>query len=110
MTSRKRCYNGLKHAKQHMILFFILFGVLCGFLLGSLLHGNVQSSIDPTPKEYAMYVSFLGEIWVRALRLLVLPLIVSSLLLAVAELESKQSGKLGRRTLLYCLMTTMFGE
>ncbi|XP_046850106.1 excitatory amino acid transporter 2-like isoform X2 [Xenia sp. Carnegie-2017] len=83
MTSRKRCYNGLKNAKQHMILFFILFGVLCGFLLGSLLHGNVQSSIDPTPKEYAI------------------------LLLAVAELESKQSGKLGRRTLLYYLMTTM---
>ena len=54
-----------------------------------------------------MLLSFAGEILIRMLKLLVLPLIISSVLLAVAELDSKQSGKLGRWTLLYYLITTI---
>ena len=97
----------LQFLKQHLILFLILVGVLCGFLLGTLLHSTVQSSTDPSPKEFAMLLSFAGEILIRMLKLLVLPLIISSVLLAVAELDSKQSGKLGRWTLLYYLITTI---
>jgi hypothetical protein len=54
-----------------------------------------------------MLLSFPGEILIRILKLLVLPLIISSVLLAVAELDAKQSGKLGRRTLIYYLLTTI---
>ncbi|XP_028406259.1 excitatory amino acid transporter 1-like [Dendronephthya gigantea] len=105
--ARTRLSNMLQILKQHLILFLILVGVLCGFLLGALLHETVQSSKDPPPKELAMYLSFPGEILIRILKLLVLPLIISSVLLAVAELDAKQSGKLGRRTLLYYLITTI---
>ena len=97
----------LQFVKQHLILVLILVGVLCGFLLGALLHDTVQSSKDPSPKEYAMLLSFPGEILIRILKLLVLPLIISSVLLAVAELDAKESGKLGRRTLIYYLITTI---
>lgn len=108
MSQRNRCWDLLQFVKQHLILFLILAGVLVGFLMGALLHGTVQSSKDPPPKEYAMLLSFPGEILIRVLKLLVLPLIVSSVLLAVAELDAKQSGKLGRRTLLYYVTTTIF--
>lgn len=104
---RRKCLNLLQFIKQHLILFLILAGVVCGFIIGASLHGTVQSSKDPPPKEYAMLLSFPGEILVRMLKLLVLPLIISSVLLAVAELDAKQSGKLGRRTLLYYLVTTI---
>lgn len=104
---RRRCLNLLQFIKQHLILFLILVGVVCGFILGAALHDTVQSSKDPPPEEYAMLLSFPGEILVRILKLLVLPLIISSVLLAVAELDAKQSGKLGRRTLLYYLVTTI---
>ncbi len=100
----------LQFVKQHLILFLILAGVLCGFLLGATLHGTVQSSKDPPPKEFAMLLSFPGEILIRILKLLVLPLIISSVLLAVAELDAKQSGKLGKRTLLYYLLTTILAS
>ena len=106
-TFRTRCSKLLQFIKQHLILVLILAGVLCGFLLGALLHDTVQSSKDPPPKEYSMLLAFPGEILVRMLKLLVLPLIFSSVLLAVAELDAKQSGKLGRRTLLYYLVTTV---
>ncbi|CAB3979650.1 excitatory amino acid transporter-like [Paramuricea clavata] len=104
---RRRCSDLFQFIKQHLILFLILVGVLCGFLLGALLHSTVQSSTDPPPKEFAMLLSFPGEILIRILKLLVLPLIISSVLLAVAELDAKQSGKLGKRTLLYYLTTTI---
>ena len=97
----------LQFVKQHLILFLIFVGVLCGFLLGALLHSTVQSSTNPPPKEFAMLLSFPGEILIRILKLLVLPLVISSVLLAVAELDAKQSGKLGRWTLLYYLSTTI---
>ena len=105
--NRRRLSNVLQFVKQHLVLFLILVGVLCGFLLGVLLHDTVQSSKDPPPKEFAMLLSFPGEILIRILKLLVLPLIISSVLLAVAELDAKQSGKLGRRTLIYYLLTTI---
>ena len=105
--TRRRCSNLFQFIKEHLILFLILVGVLCGFLLGALLHSTVQSSTDPPPKEFAMLLSFPGEILIRILKLLVLPLIISSVLLAVAELDAKQSGKLGKRTLLYYLTTTI---
>ena len=54
-----------------------------------------------------MLLAFPGEILVRMLRLLVLPLIVSSVMLAVAELDARQAGKMGRRTLLYYLITSV---
>lgn len=107
MARLSRFSKMLQILKQHLILFLILVGVLCGFLLGALLHGTVQSSKDPPPQEFAMYLSFPGEILIRILKLLVLPLIISSVLLAVADLDAKQCGKLGRRTLLYYLTTTI---
>ena len=54
-----------------------------------------------------MLLAFPGEILVRMLKLLVLPLIVSSVLLAVAQLDVKQAGKMGGRTLLYYLITSL---
>ncbi|XP_046843152.1 excitatory amino acid transporter-like [Xenia sp. Carnegie-2017] len=91
--------------KKDLLLFFIVLGVLLGFLIGALVNDPVQKSSNS--KEIIMYISFPGEILMRMLKMIILPLIVSSLIVALAVLEAKAAGKLGRRALLYYLTTTI---
>ncbi|EDO32708.1 predicted protein [Nematostella vectensis] len=53
-----------------------------------------------------MLVGFPGELFMNMLKLLILPLIMASLICAVASLDAKATAKIGRRTVIYYLSTT----
>ena len=91
--------------KKDLLLVFIVTGVFLGFLIGALVNDPVQNSSNP--KEVIMYISFPGEILMRLLKMIILPLIVSSLIVALAVLDAKAAGRLGRRALIYYLTTTI---
>ena len=91
--------------KNDLLLVFIVTGVLLGFLIGALVNDPVQESSNS--KEIIMYISFPGEILMRMLKMVILPLIVSSLIVALAVLDAKAAGRLGRRALIYYLTTTI---
>lgn len=99
-----RCLQWLR---QNLLLFLIMVGVGAGFIVGILVNDSVQKSTDPTPKEAAMYISFPGEIFIRMLKMIILPLIVSSIIVAVAVLDNKSTGKLGKRAIIYYMSTTV---
>ena len=54
-----------------------------------------------------MYVSYIGEIFLRMLKALILPLIVPSLITAVGSLDLSLSGKVGMRAVAYYFATTI---
>ena len=53
-----------------------------------------------------MYLGFLGELFLRSLKCLIIPLIVSSIISALGSLESSSAGKIGSRAVWYYLLTT----
>ena len=53
-----------------------------------------------------MYINFPGEIFLRMLRGLILPLITTSMIAAVGGLDSTLSGKIGFRAVTYYFSTT----
>uniref|UniRef100_H3AGN3 Amino acid transporter n=1 Tax=Latimeria chalumnae TaxID=7897 RepID=H3AGN3_LATCH len=79
-----------------------LLGQTSGIGIGVLVreHGNL-STLDK------FYFGFPGEILMRMLKLVVLPLIISSMITGVAALDSEVSGKIGVRAVVYYFCTTL---
>lgn len=53
------------------------------------------------------FINFPGKIFVNILKMLILPLIVSSIISALAQLDAQSSGKMGVRALIYYFGTTI---
>ena len=92
--------------RENLLLLLIFIGVVFGFIVGILLNGKVQDSKTPSPTEIAMYISFPGELFLRMLKLLIFPLIASSVIVSLAVLDRTSAAKLGKRAAVYFLITT----
>ncbi|KAH8266474.1 hypothetical protein KR044_002297, partial [Drosophila immigrans] len=91
-----------KWLSDNLMLLVTLSGVLLGVLLGlSLrplqLHG-----------DSIMLISYPGELFMRVLKLMILPLVISSLIAGSASLNAKMNGKIALRTLIYFATTSLF--
>ena len=59
--------------------------------------------------DYILYVSWMGTLFLRALTMIIIPLVLSSIISGVANIGSaKNLGRLGFKTMLYYLMTSTF--
>jgi len=62
---------------------------------------------EPWSAREVMYVGFVGELFLRILKCLILPLIVSSMISAVGSLDLSLSGRIGTRAIVYYMTTTV---
>lgn len=78
----------------------ILIGLAVGIIVGALFFGNetVQGYLQP-----------IGDIFIRLIKMIVVPIVVSSLIVGVASVgDIKQLGRLGGKTILYFeIITTL---
>ncbi|CAH8581028.1 unnamed protein product [Dicrocoelium dendriticum] len=84
---------------------FVVLTVLA-VILGSSLGLLIKVFVDPSPRTVYL-VSFPGELLMNMLKMLIIPLIVSSLVAGLAGLDPKSSGKIGTYALIYYVVTTM---
>ena len=54
-----------------------------------------------------MYVAYIGKLFLRMLKALILPLIIPSLIAAIGQLDMNLSGKVGGRAVGYYMSTTV---
>ncbi|VDK46528.1 unnamed protein product [Anisakis simplex] len=99
----------------------LLIGTIASVVLGALL-GFLLRPLNLTPQTITL-VSFPGEILMHMLKLMILPLIISSLIsgyskqrksnaiincfIGLAQLDAKQSGRMGSLAILYYVATTI---
>ncbi|XP_032234310.1 excitatory amino acid transporter 3 [Nematostella vectensis] len=104
-----RCCGGFwKRCKQDLLLILIVIGVFVGFVIGFLANGPVNRIQSPEEKTTTIIlIGLLGELFMAMLKMLILPLIMASLICALGVLDSSATGKIGRRTVLYYLCTTL---
>ncbi len=82
------------YKKLHNQIFVgILIGVALGFLL---------------PPQLAINIGFIGDLFVAALKMLIAPLILTSIFIGITSLgDVRKLGSLGKQTVIYYLSTTL---
>ncbi|XP_048239374.1 excitatory amino acid transporter 3-like [Haliotis rufescens] len=91
----KKCLRG------HLLLIATVLCIVLGVTIGMLCR-----QLYPSPATI-MLIGFPGELLMRMLKLLILPLIVASLITGIANLDGKSAGKMGVVTLAYYISTTV---
>ena len=80
------------------------FSVIISIILAMIL----RKTSDQWTDRQIKYVGFIGEIFLRMLKCLIIPLIVSSLIFALGNIDIRLAGRIGFRTVLYYMSTTIF--
>ncbi|XP_063798538.1 excitatory amino acid transporter 2-like [Pseudophryne corroboree] len=99
----KPCWT--KHCswlRRNLLLILTIAGVILGSVFGCLLR-----LLPPLDGNILILISFPGDILMRMLKMLILPLIISSLISGLAGLDAKSSGRMGTRAMVYYMSTTI---
>ncbi|XP_056137409.1 excitatory amino acid transporter 2b [Lampris incognitus] len=99
---QSKCAQICSKLFKNLLLTLTVLGVILGAVAGMLL--RVASPIHP---DIVMVIAFPGDILMRMLKMLILPLIISSLITGLAGLDAKSSGRLGTRAMVYYMSTTI---
>lgn len=94
----RRCLGFLRH---HALVLLTVSGVVAGAGLGAALRGLGLSRTQVT------YLAFPGEMLLRMLRMIILPLVVCSLVSGAASLDASSLGRLGGIAIAYFGLTTL---
>ena len=100
----------LRGVRENLLFVLLILGVVLGFVLGLFLNDKVQQSTKFTPRELAMFIGFPGELFLRMLMLVVLPLIVSSVISSLTLIDKRNAAKIGKRATIYFLVTTLIAS
>ncbi|XP_042574534.1 excitatory amino acid transporter 5-like isoform X1 [Cyprinus carpio] len=89
-----------EYCKRNGLLTLSVLAVMSGCVVGFTLRSLNLST------QAKIYFSFPGELLMRMLKMLILPLITSSLMSGLSAMDTKASGRLGLLTITYYLWTT----
>lgn len=98
---RKVTADTRKWMRENLLLMVTLSGVLFGIILGFGLR-----PLD-LGDDAVMLISYPGELFMRLLKLMILPLVIASLISGSASLNARMNGMIAVRTLVYFILTSL---
>lgn len=96
----KKCCTGF--LRRNLLLFLLLLSLAVGISMGI----GLRFLDVPFTDRQLMYFRFPGDLLMRMLKALVVPLIVSSLVSGLAGMDMKASGRMGLYSIIYYMTTT----
>lgn len=104
-SAQKSCREKLlEFLRKNLLVIMTVSGVLVGVGLGMMVR-----NMDLT-KAQMTYFAFPGEMLLRMLKMIILPLVVCSLVSGAASLDTRSLGKLGGIAVTYFLVTTLIAS
>lgn len=88
---------------KNVLLVSTIIAVSLGFLIGMIM----RHSTTAWSQETIQLIAFPGDMFLRMLKMLILPLIIASVISALASLDSTVSGKIGMRACAFYMTTTV---
>ncbi|KAJ0174271.1 hypothetical protein K1T71_010417 [Dendrolimus kikuchii] len=89
--------------RENLLTILTVIGVVAGTMLG----WSLRASGQQWTKRDVMYFQYPGELFLRMLKCLIVPLLVSSIVSAIGSLDLSLSGKVGLRAIIYYMTTTV---
>jgi len=97
--------DGQEEARARRLQWRMLFGFIFGLLAGLAAHYGAAG--QPWVEEVIFYLGKVGDVFLRLLFMLVIPLLVSALIVGVAEMGEMRALKtIGLRTLIYTIVVS----
>ncbi|XP_048730322.2 excitatory amino acid transporter 1-like isoform X3 [Ostrea edulis] len=93
--------NCLQLVKSNLLVILTMIGVALGFGAGFL-----AREFDPS-SDALMWIGMAGELYLRMLKSMIVPLIVSSVITGTASMDPKSNGKVSAVCFLYIIFTNM---
>ena len=93
-----------KIVMDNLLVILTVLGVIIGVFIGL---GVRQMELSRTQ---IIYVGFPGDILIRLLKMIIIPLVVCSLVSGAASIDPKALGKLGGWAMLFFLVTTLIAS
>lgn len=88
---------------KNVLLVSTIVAVFLGFVIGMIM----RHSHDRYSADTISLIAFPGDMFLRMLKMLILPLIIASVISALASLDSTVSGKIGMRACGFYMTTTV---
>ncbi|OXU20632.1 hypothetical protein TSAR_001919 [Trichomalopsis sarcophagae] len=98
---RKMTADTRKWMRDNLLLMVTLSGVVLGVVLGFGLRPLGFGG------DAVMLISYPGELFMRLLKLMILPLVIASLISGSASLNARMNGMIAVRTLVYFILTSL---
>ncbi|XP_062587018.1 excitatory amino acid transporter 3-like [Saccostrea cucullata] len=98
-VGQQRCRAILK---DNLLVILMIIAVVIGTGMGL----GLRNEISTKDKKAIFYLQFPGDLLLNMLKMLILPLIVSSLVSSMSGLKAQATGRMGLRTVVYYMLTT----
>ncbi|KAJ6649823.1 Excitatory amino acid transporter 3, partial [Pseudolycoriella hygida] len=89
--------------KENLLTLLTIVGVVGGTCIGLIIK---EVTTGWSPRD-VMYIAYPGELFLRMLKCLIVPLLVASITSAIGSLDLSMSGKIASRSIVYYLTTTV---